>query len=300
MVRPIRFGSNLETSASNTFQVDPGERDSEEIQRRAIAEFDALVEVLRGADVEVCVIQDTAEPHTPDSIFPNNWVSFHGCGTIVTYPLLTPNRRDEIRADLIQQVEQSVGRKWSETIDLTGLVERGAFLEGTGSMVLDRVHRIAYACLSARTTAGGLAEFAERMNYELIVFRALDRGGSAIYHTNVVMGIGADFAVVCLESIEDETERSAVASRLEETGHELIEITRDQLHDFAGNCLALNSRGGESLVVFSRRALDSLSESQRARLLSHARLLSSPLDTIESVGGGSARCMLAELHLSRE
>jgi len=296
MVRPVCFAGNLETAASNAFQEDASALDLEELQRRALGEFDAMVEVLRAADVRVHVFEDTPEPHTPDSIFPNNWVSFHATGEVVLYPLLTPNRRAEVRVELVREVERESGAAWPELIDLTTLEETGAFLEGTGSMVLDRANRIAYACLSPRTTREGLDEFARRMNYELVLFRALDRGGVAIYHTNVVMGIGERFAVVCLDAIRDADERRTVEARLVETDHEVIELTIEQLYSFAGNCLAVKSTRGEPLIVLSEQALISLRPEQRASLAAHGRLLSTPLDTIESVGGGSARCMLAEIH----
>jgi len=296
MIRPVRFASNAETAASNAFQVVPAGSDEGELQRRALAEFDGLAESLRAAGVRVHVIDDTPEPHTPDSLFPNNWVSFHASGTVVLYPLLTPNRRAEVRLDVLERVEEESGWRWPNRVDLTGLHERGAILEGTGSLVLDRTHRLAYACRSPRTTPAGLEEFAQRMGYEPVVFGALDEGGVEIYHTNVVMGIGSSFAVVCLESIRNATERSMVEGRLRETGHELIAISLEQLGHFAGNCLALESAAGEPLVALSEQALASLDGEQRERLAIHARIVSAPLDTIESVGGGSARCMLAELH----
>ena len=296
MVRPVGFVGNQETAASNAFQVDASGLDSKELQRGALGEFDAMVEVLCDADVTVHVFEDTPDPHTPDSIFPNNWVSFHATGEVVLYPLLTPNRRAEVRVELVRTVERESGLAWPELIDLTTLQDTSAFLEGTGSMVLDRTNRIAYACLSPRTTLEGLNEFSRRMSYELVRFHALDREGVAIYHTNVVMGIGEHFAVVCLDAIRDADERRAAESRLRETGHEVVEITIEQMYSFAGNCLAVESSRGESLIVLSEQALNSLRNEQRARLAAHGRLLSTPLDTIESVGGGSARCMLAEIH----
>ena len=295
MIRPVRFESNLETAATNGFQGPVAKQAAGDVQRQALAEFDLYVQVLRAAGVNVYVFEDTPEPHTPDSMFPNNWLSFHSPGTVCFYPLLALNRRLEIRPELLSELEQQVGSSWPQREDLSGLCEQEAYLEGTGSMVLDRHNRIAYACLSPRTTLAGLKRFARLMGYELVVFRAFDRQGVAVFHTNVMMGIGSDFALVCLDSIPTETERQRVLNRLAATGHAVIAISLEQMGHFAGNFLALNSRDETPLAVFSTGALRSLDSTQRDEIEKFASIIDSALDTIESHGGGSARCLLAEL-----
>lgn len=295
MVRPIRFESNVQTAATNAFQTEQGNLDAESIQNFALAEFNAYVETLRHAGVIVHVFEDTPEPHTPDSMFPNNWISFHSNGTIVLYPMLTPNRREEVRPDLISKLQSESDLSWPKTEDLTGLHEQGAILEGTGSVVLDRKHRIAYACRSPRTTDAGLEEFARRMRYELVVFDSVGFDGTPVFHTNVMMGIGTDFALVCAESIHDEVERGAVQTRLAETGHAVIPISLEQMQRFAGNFLALRSSDGVSLAVFSSGAHKSLNSAQRTEIERFARIVHTPMNTIESHGGGGVRCLLAEV-----
>jgi len=294
MIRPARFAANAETAASNRYQLaEPAEEDSE-LHGQAAAEFDGLASALREAGVDVIALDDTREPHTPDAHFPNNWVSFHASGMVVLYPMLASSRRAEVRPELVDRLEDEHGLAWSRCLDLTGLAKVGAFLEGTGSLVLDRANRVAYACLSPRTTERGLAAFADHTGYAIESFRAEDRG-DAVYHTNVMMGLGPAFAAVCLEAITNEHERERVRARLERSGREIVALTRAQMGSFAGNLLALRSRDGEPLIAMSDAAWNALDGSQRETLERHGRIVHAPLATIEAHGGGSARCMLAEL-----
>lgn len=299
MIRPVAFRSNPETASSNRFQGNPAALDPMMEQRAAAAQFQGLVDTLRAARVHVVVEPDTPDPDTPDSIFPNNWVSFHGDGTVVTYPMMAPNRRAEVRADVIERLSNDHGYRVEQIVDLTGNAGSGHFLEGTGSMVLDRVNRVAYACLSERTTLEGLAEFSQRLDYEIVAFEARDRHGSAIYHTNVMMTVGDGFAVICDDTIEDTDQRAAVIRKLGDTGHEIVSITRDQMWSFLGNCLQLQAEDGSRVIAMSRQAEDALTVDQAARLRRHGRIVSSPIHDIERSAGGSVRCMLAEIHLPR-
>ena len=300
MVRPARFGANPECAGSNAFQgttadLPPARRQAAAVQAAAAAEFDGLVAALDRAGVRVCAYDDTLEPATPDACFPNNWVSFHADGRVVLYPMLAPSRRAEVRPDLVARLERDLGWAWPTVVDLTPLAERGAFLEGTGSLVLDRGERVAYAALSPRTTAAGLEAFAEALGYAVIPFRAVDPGGQAVYHTNVCMGLGPGFAAIALEWIPDPAERRTVRRRLEQAGREVIPLGTDQVRGFAGNLLGLWAGDGQGRIVLSERALGSLESGQRAALERHGDLVWAPLNTIETLGGGSARCMLAEV-----
>ena len=299
MIRPVAFRGNPETASSNRFQREPGVVDAASEQAAAVQEFDGLVGVLRAAGVDVIVVDDTFEHDTPDSIFPNNWVSFHADGRVVLYPMMAPNRRPERRQDILERLSSGDGFRITEIVDLSTHEDEGRFLEGTGSLVLDRHNRFAYACISPRTSLDLLAEFGQRLDYEVISFDATDRGGVPIYHTNVMMCIGERFAVICDEAIQDPEQRRAVIRKLSETGHEVVSIDREQKLQFAGNMLELVGRDGERLLVMSRRAADSLSDHQKEVLSRHARLVSAPINTIEDSAGGSARCMIAEIHLPR-
>jgi hypothetical protein len=236
----------------------------------------------------------------PDAVFPNNWVSFHHDGTVVLYPLLAPNRRLERRDEVLHQVTRDGGYRATRTVDLRHREEQSQFLEGTGSLVLDRPHRIAYASLSPRTDLDVLGEFAQALDYELVTFEAHDRAESPqpVYHTNVLMAVGTGFAVVCSEAIANPAHRHAVMQRLRSTGHEVIEISPAQMHCFAGNLLELAPRGGP-LIALSHTAWGSFDSAQRRRLEHHGTLLVADIPVIERAGGGSVRCMLAEIHLPR-
>lgn len=296
MIRPVRFESNPFTAESNRFQgrvvTSP-----EEQQRAAEAEFDRLTTALETGGITVAQIDDTEEPHTPDAIFPNNWVSFHADGTVVLYPMEAPNRRTERRRDIIDTLVNEYGFKVREVVDLSHHEENGHYLEGTGSLVLDRTNRIAYACLSSRTHLDALGDFAQRLDYEVITFDAVDRNGAPIYHTNVLMNVGEKLAVICDEAIPNRDQREAVICSLEQTGHEVLKLTFDQLHSFAGNLLELRAPSGQRVIAMSEQARKSLSNSQLERISEYAKIISSPIDNIESSAGGSVRCMLAEIHL---
>lgn len=296
MISPVGFAGNLQTQASNRFQSQSGSHEVAGVQAQALLEFDGLVESLRAAGIQVQVINDTPEPHTPDSIFPNNWVSFHADGSVVLYPMMALNRRDERRMDVLEQFSAQ-GLKISQVIDLSHHEQTGKFLEGTGSMVLDRVNHIAYACVSPRTDLDVLGEFAQRLDYELVSFNAADASGVPVYHTNVLMCVGSRFAAVCAEVIAEQ-ERAAVLHALRQSGHEVIELTAAQMHAFAGNMLELKTAGGELCVAMSQSAYDALTNDQRARLkYLGGSLIVAPIPTIEKEGGGSVRCMLAEIFL---
>jgi hypothetical protein len=296
MIRPVRFGFNEQTAESNAFQnAEAAAQSKDTAQQRALEEFDQMVNRLRGVGVDVIVVDDTPEPHTPDSIFPNNWVSFHQDGTVCLYPMQAENRRLERSLQVIEDLEK---RFFIENvIDFTNYEATGKFLEGTGSMVLDRVNKMAYACLSPRTNPDVLNDFAEKLGYRIVSFHATDSQGKKIYHTNVVMSVGDSFAVVCLECIRDEKERFHVRNTLERSGKEVIAITMKQLNHFAGNMLQVINQRGERLLVMSSQAYESLSLVQIRTLEKYARLVEFGLDTIETNGGGSARCMMAEVFL---
>lgn len=292
MVRPVRFEPNPQTAASNAFQGEP-DAGPAALQEAARHEFDRLAGNLRAAGIEVIVVDDTPEPHTPDSIFPNNWVSFHADGRVVLYPMEAENRRAERRLDVLE----AIGRPVQELVDLTAHEETGHFLEGTGSLVLDRRNRVAYACLSSRTHLDPLGEFAQRMGYEVVAFDAVDRGGKPIYHTNVLMAVGEELAVVCAEAIVRDEQRAAVLKRLADSGHEVMTIDYDQLAAFAGNLLELRNGSGERVVTLSATAYAALTDAQHERLVRNGATIVADIGTIEAAGGGSVRCMLAEVHL---
>src|SRR5277367_3822654 len=298
MVRPASFGFNPQTAASNTFQQGPTGSEADSVQSTVLREFDAAASALERAGVEVLVVLDSEKPHKPDAIFPNNWVSFHRDGTVALYPLMAPNRRAERREEILEFVVRRGGFRVSRTVDLTHRETEQKFLEGTGSVVLDRAHRVAYACSSPRTDLDVLGEFAQQLDYQLVTFDAQDSAGRAIYHTNVLMAIGSAFAVVCGESIVKPDHRDAVFSRLLATGHEILDISRTQMDSFAGNILELATPRGP-LIALSGTALESLNPEQRRKLESHATLISVSIPTIERLGGGSVRCMLAEIHLPK-
>lgn len=290
MVRPAAFGYNAETAANNTFQHLP-EMDNDAVKAMAIEEFDRLVAVLRAEGVDVQVVQDTPFPVTPDAIFPNNWISFHEDGTVVTYPMFANLRRQERREELIEELEQSYSVL--ERLDFEKYEASDLFLEGTGSMVLDRVNRIAYACISPRTDAGVLDQWCRMMDYEAFTFIARYHGQD-IYHTNVMMAIGDGISVVCLEVIEPESRRLELHNHLLSFGREVVTLRAAQIDSFAGNMLAIRNKNGEQLMVMSSAAHQSLDADQLAAIERHARIVSSDVSTIETIGGGSVRCMIAE------
>ncbi len=298
MIRPARFESNPQTAGSNRFQgkteIPPAEQHA-----AALEEFDGLKAALEGAGIRVCAFEDTPEPHTPDATFPNNWVSFHADGTVVLYPMEAPNRRTERRQDVIESLGRDHGFFVRDIVDLTHHEQAGHFLEGTGSLVLDRVNRVAYACLSSRTHLDPLGEFAQRLDYDVLAFDAVDEGGAPIYHTNVLMNIGEKIAVICDEALPRRDQRTAVLESLADSGHELLSLTFAQLEAFAGNMLELRAADGGRVVTMSSQALASLSARQRTKLEANGEIISAPIENIERSAGGSVRCMLAEIHLPR-
>lgn len=293
MIRPVKFGFNEQTAGSNAFQQQG--IDQQNVQAEALKEFDALVAILRDNGVDVIVIDDTPEPHTPDSIFPNNWVSFHENGQVFLYPMQAENRRLERREDVVEQLK---GRfNINEIDDLSYFEKEHKYLEGTGSMVLDRQHKIAYACISPRTNKEVMAVFCEKSGYRPVEFHAFDGQGKAIYHTNVLMCMGEKFVVVCLDSVTDSDERELLVDTFNITGKEIVEITIAQMNAFAGNMLELKNDRGEHLLVMSASAYHSLTQQQIDHLEKYCKLVYADLNTIETNGGGSARCMIAEVNL---
>jgi hypothetical protein len=298
MVRPASFGFNAQTAASNAFQRRETDAAAQALQGAALAEFDGLARALSEAGVEVIVGADTAEPVKPDAIFPNNWVSFHADGTVVLYPMLASNRRAERRENLLQQVSREGGFHVSRTVDLSHHEASSKFLEGTGSLVLDRTARLAYACSSPRTDLDVLGEFAQQLDYRVVSFEAFGSGGTAIYHTNVMMSVGVGFAVICSAAIAEPVARSTVAKLLRDSGRTLVEISMEQMQCFAANLLELRSAQGP-VIAISAAAWASLDARQRRVLESFAAVIPARIPTIERIGGGSVRCMLAEIHLPR-
>lgn len=296
MVRPAHFGFNRETAPSNAFQRPGAAGEAREIERQALAEFDALAARLERAGLKVIVAADSEEPPKPDAVFPNNWVSFHADGTLVLYPLLAANRRAERREELVRQVAAAGPYRIRRIVDLSEREREGKYLEGTGSLVLDRAHRLAYASLSPRTHLDVLADFALELDYELVTFESFDRTGAVVYHTNVLMTVGRAFALLCSASIVDPRHREAVYAKLEGSGHQIIEISLEQMHAFAGNALELLGRSGP-VIAISAAAWRSLAPAQRARLERQGEPVLGEIPVIERHGGGSIRCMLAEIHL---
>ncbi len=297
MVRPASFGFNAETASTNAFQCDHRAVDTEQVQAGAQTEFDAFARKLRARGAGVYVFDDTVEPRTPDAVFPGNWVTFHGDGTAIVHRMATASRQREVRYDILEALRDVHGFELQRIVDWSTPEAGMGVLEGTGSLVLDRVNRVAYACLSGRTEGRAVRAFGRELGYATVCFRAADREGHPVYHTDVLMMLGDRYAVVCLEAIGDVAERETVRKSLEDTGHEIVEISVAQMHDFAGNMLELRTAAGASLLVASARAHASLSREQRARLETFSEFVVAPLPTIERCGGGSARCMLAEIFL---
>jgi hypothetical protein len=293
MIRPVNFGFNEETAGSNAFQNRNADKFG--VKEKARHEFDGMVAMLCENGVNVTVIEDTPEPYTPDSIFPNNWVSFHANGEIFLYPMQADNRRLERREDIITRLEDRFSVK--HIIDLSRFEHDNKFLEGTGSMVLDRENKIAYACISPRTDREVLAIFCEQTGYKEVSFHAYDDYHQAIYHTNVLMCIGTEFAVICLDTITEPEEKNAVTSILKLTHKEIISISFEQMNRFAGNMLEVKNKAGETLIVMSLNAYNALNQTQKDALGKFGKLVYADINTIENNGGGSARCMMAEVHL---
>ncbi|WP_372918143.1 citrulline utilization hydrolase CtlX [Salegentibacter sp.] len=298
MVRPVAFRMNEQTAVNNYFQEDLND---ENVNERAQAEFDAFVSKLRGVGVNVVVVDDVMEDDTPDSIFPNNWVSFHENGEIALYPMFAENRRKERRLEYFAKLEEK-GFKITNIVDYTAAEEEEYFLEGTGSLILDRENQKAYCALSPRADEDLLIEFCEDFEFTPIIFTAnqdVDGKRKPIYHTNVMMCVAEEFAVICLDTIDDKKERKNVLKHLKKDGKEIIAISEAQMHDFAGNMLQVKGAFDKKYLVMSEKAHKSLKPDQIAKIEKYCEILSSDLEVIETCGGGSARCMLAEVFLPK-
>ena len=292
MVRPYQFYFNQQTAANNFFQSNINIENANEL---AIAEFDAMVEKLRAHQIKVNVVQDTKDPSTPDSIFPNNWVSTHEGGTLCLYPMFAQNRRAERKSTVIDFLESNY--KIENTLDLTDLEKEGIFLEGTGSMVLDHQNKLAYGCLSERLDKNAFNEWCDKMQFKAIAFKAVDDKAQPIYHTNVMMCMADQFVVICLESIPNEQEKQIVLESFKKSNKEVIEISQDQLNHFAGNMLQVFDTNEKPHLIMSEQAHTSLDPAQLKSLEKYNPLLPISIPTIEALGGGSTRCMMAEIYL---
>ena len=293
MIRPGRFYPNPETAADNAFQRDAN-RDLDVLTLVARNEFDTAVQMLRTAGVNVHVFEDTAEPEKPDAVFPNNWISTHDDGRVVLFPMYSKLRRRERRQDIVEELCKHY--RVTAVVDYSAFEDEGCYLEGTGSLVFDHLNKFAYVSLSNRSNPKAIQRFADDFSYEPVIFTSIGPRGQSIYHTNVMMCIGTAFAMVGLEMIRNKAERQQVRARLEKTGKEIVELSADQISNFAGNAIELQNKSGEKLLVLSSRSARALTEEQRKTLTRYARLLPLELPTIE-LGGGSARCMIATIHL---
>ncbi|MDY3521626.1 amidinotransferase [Riemerella anatipestifer] len=298
MIEPVAFGYNAQTAENNYFQVNSENADT---QSKALQEFKNFVEKLRSKGITVVSIQDTLEPHTPDSIFPNNWVSFGADGRVTLYPMYAPNRRDERRMDILENLKNQ-GFKINEVVDLTSSEKDNVFLEGTGSIIFDHDNKLAYGSVSLRLDEKLFREFCEKFGYTPIVFHSYQTAGTErlpIYHTNVMMCVADRFVVICLDCIDDLQERQNVIDTIKKSGKEIIEISEEQMQNFAGNMLQVHNDEGKKFLVMSQSAYQSLSPNQIESIEKYSEIIYSDLNTIETNGGGSARCMLAEVFLPK-
>ncbi|MFT3901701.1 MAG: arginine deiminase-related protein [Niabella sp.] len=292
MIRPLAFDYNAQTAVNNSFQTASGDVN---IHEKALSEFDNFTAKLKQHGIHVLMVEDTKEPHTPDSIFPNNWVSFHEDGTVVCYPMFAENRRMERTKNVLKKILFKF--HYARTIDLSHYEEQNLFLEGTGSMVLDREHKIAYACLSPRTNETVLKDFCEHLGYTPVTFKAFDKQRQAVYHTNVMMSIAKEYAVICLDSVPNGVAKNKLTDTLSQTGKTIIPISIEQMQHFAGNMLQVQNNQEDPFIVMSTQAYHSLSRSQIIALQGYNQIIHVPLYAIEKNGGGSARCMMAEVFL---
>ncbi len=295
LIRPASFIYNNETAGSNAFQNKTGLTDVD-ANRKAAEEFQAFADKLKSKGVNVLVFDDTAHPQKPDAVFPNNWVSLHADGTVVLYPLFAPNRRLERRHDIVEALKKKF--KVSRVIDLSKHEKETKFLEGTGSIVFDHVNKIAYACLSPRTHKELFIQLCEQLSYQPIYFYAHDPSGKEIYHTNVMMCVAEKFVVICLDSIADKVERKMMVRSFAQTEHEVIDISFGQMNRFTGNMLALQTNDNKNILALSQSSFDSLSGTQKQQIEKYCELVPLSIPTIETIGGGSARCMIAEVFLT--
>ena len=297
MIEPVAFGFNEQTAVNNYFQV----QQEGNVQDKALKEFNDFVEKLRAKDINVITIKDTLEPKTPDSIFPNNWVSFHADGKVVLYPMFAENRRLERRDDIINQIKEQF--EVTEVIDYSGAEKDNFFLEGTGSMIFDHDNKLAYGSVSLRLDEGLFRKFCSDFGFQPVVFHSYQTAGEErlpIYHTNVMMCVADQFVVICLDCIDDESERNNVIETIKNSGKELIEISEDQMQNFAGNMLQVQNKSGEKFLVMSQSAYKSLNRDQVSAIEKYCEIIYSDLEVIETNGGGSARCMLAEVFLPKK
>lgn len=297
MIEPVAFGFNEQTAVNNYFQV----QQEGNVQDKALKEFNAFVEKLRAKDINVITIKDTLEPKTPDSIFPNNWVSFHADGKVVLYPMFAENRRLERRDDIINQIKERFNI--TEIVDYSETEKDNLFLEGTGSMIFDHDNKLAYGSVSLRLYEGLFRKFCSDFGFQPVVFHSYQTAGEErlpIYHTNVMMCVADKFVVICLDCIDDESERNNVIETIKNSGKELIEISEDQMQNFAGNMLQVHNKSGEKFLVMSQSAYKSLNRDQVSAIEKYCEIIYSDLEVIETNGGGSARCMLAEVFLPKK
>ena len=297
MIRPHNFGYNPETAKSNAFQTEPEKTgtSAEAIREKALLEFNNFVSILEEHGIKVTVVEDLNDPITPDAVFPNNWVSFHQNGTAITYPMQSESRRFERNESIIDQLAEDF--EVHAVFNLDTYEDKGLFLEGTGSMVFDRINNIVYACLSPRTDLEVLEVFCKLLNYRKVVFHSVDGGRQPIYHTNVMMALGQSFVVICMDTILDAKERDTLKKYFYETKKEVINITIDQMNAFAGNMLQVKNNRNVSHLIMSTQAYNSLRPDQIRHLERHTKILHAPIPTIETYGGGSVRCMMAEVFL---
>jgi len=298
MIRPVNFNFNEETASNNYYQKVIEDLTPKKAQEQALKEFDVFVEKLKSHGINIIVIEDTPEPYTPDSVFPNNWISFHEDGLVGLYPMFAVSRRGERRPDILNQLASDF--EVFDIIDFTEFEVSSQYLEGTGSMILDRPNKIVYAALSERTHAPVLEEFCEKFDYTPISFTAnqtVEGNRVPIYHTNVMMCVAEDFAIICAESLDNETEKERIFNSLIKTDKEIIEITEEQVNRFAGNMLQVHNKEGDKFLIMSTSAYQSLEVDQIKKIEKYCPIIHSSLDTIEACGGGSARCMMAEVFL---
>lgn len=299
MVEPVAFEYNSQTAENNYFQTNS---ESQDTQKKALTEFQNLTKKLEAQGINVIIIKDTLEPHTPDSIFPNNWVSFGQDGRVVLYPMFAPNRRDERRMDILEELKGQ-GFKITEVIDFTQFEKEGKFLEGTGSIVFDHENKLAYGSVSLRLNENLFQNFCQKMGFTPVIFHSYQTTGSErlpIYHTNVIMSVGDKFVLICLDAIDDVSERQNVIEHILKSGKEIIEITEKQMQNFAGNMLQVNNPRDKKSLVMSQTAYQSLAPEQIQKIKQYSEIIYADLNTIEINGGGSARCMLAEVFLPKK
>ena len=295
MIKPVNFGFNEETASNNAFQFKDSNSD---VQTRALNEFNNYVKKLEENGINVLVVEDTPKPYTPDSIFPNNWISFHEDGRLCLYPMFALNRRQERKNTVMDAINNKFSVK--NIVDLTKFENENLFLEGTGSMVLDRDNKIVYACLSERTNIKVLNEFAKIFGYSIASFNAVDKNGLPIYHTNVVMSVSEQIVVICLDTVNDVSEKEMLLSTIKKSNKELLEISFEQMSNFAGNMLQVKNDKGKQFMVMSKTAYNILDAKQIDLIKKYNEIIAVDIDTIERNGGGSARCMLAEIFLDRK